>query len=124
LKAREGVRGRLMAKKAAEEHRGTIEEKTGRMAGGRKVRSMIAAGKGEFISPDRRKLRTVAEKLLKSRKARVRSEEACFKEMAEEDPEMVIQELLTYQAELEIRNEELRAAQQRIEESRSGYANL
>jgi PAS domain S-box-containing protein len=109
-----------MAKKADEKPKGTVKGRTG----ARKVKAMTAAGTGEFSASDRKRLREAAEELLKSGKARVRAEEVTLNEMAEKDLESIIHELWTYQEELEIQNEELRTAQQQIEESRSRYAEL
>jgi PAS domain S-box-containing protein len=121
-----------MAKKADKKQIERLKEKAvatagtdhGSRTGARKSGAETAAEKGQFSALDKERPRRVAEELLISRKGQSRAEEVITKEMAEKDLERFIHEMQTYQAELEIQNEELRDAQLKVEESRSRYAEL
>ncbi|MEW5744778.1 MAG: EAL domain-containing protein [Nitrospirota bacterium] len=55
---------------------------------------------------------------------RLRQQTALLRELSKQDIERLVHELGTHQIELEMQNEELRAAQEEIEESRRKYADL
>ncbi len=70
-----------------------------------------------FVNPQFAALRKEAEEILKSKKG-------IPDKISDMDFPELLHEFLVYQAELEIQNEELRAAQRKLEESQSKYTDL